>query len=40
MMAYRSSEHETTGFTPNYMMLGREISVPMDPGNWVHESAT
>ena len=30
MMAYRSSEHETTGFTPNYMMLGREISVPMD----------
>ena len=28
--AYRSSEHETTGFTPNYMMLGREVSVPMD----------
>ena len=22
MMAYRSSEHEITGFTPNYMMLG------------------
>ena len=30
MMAYRSSEHETTGFTPNMMMLGREISVPLD----------
>ena len=30
MMAYRSSEHETTGFTPNYMMLGREVSVPID----------
>ena len=29
-MAYRSSEHETTGFTPNYMMLGREVSVPID----------
>lgn len=30
MMAYRSSEHETTGFTPNMMMLGREIAVPLD----------
>ena len=30
MMAYRSSEHETTGFTPNYINLGREVSVPMD----------
>ena len=30
MIAYRSSEHETTGFTPNMMMLGREISVPLD----------
>ena len=30
MMEYRSSEHETTGFTPYYVMLGREVSVPMD----------
>lgn len=30
MMAYRSSEHETTGFTPNMMMLGREIAVSLD----------
>jgi hypothetical protein len=24
-MAYRAAEHETTGITPNYMMLGREV---------------
>ena len=30
MMAYRSSEHEATGFTPNYMMLGQKVSVPVD----------
>ena len=30
MMAYRASVHETTGFTPNYMMLGREVSTPLD----------
>jgi transposase InsO family protein len=30
MMAYRASVHETSGFTPNYMMLGREVSTPLD----------
>ena len=29
-MAYRSAEHETTGFSPNYLMLGREVSTPLD----------
>ncbi len=30
MMAYRSSEHETTGMTPNMLMMGREVSTPLD----------
>ena len=30
MMAYRSAEHETTGCTPNAMMLGREVATPLD----------
>ena len=30
MMAYRSSEHETTGVSPNLLMLGRETSTPLD----------
>ena len=30
MMAYRSAEHETTGLTPNVLMLGREVSTPVD----------
>ena len=29
-MAYRSVEHKTTGFSPNYLMLGREVSTPLD----------
>lgn len=29
MMAYRTSVHETTGFTSNHMMLGREVSTPL-----------
>ena len=28
--AYRSSVHETTGFTPNMLMLGREVKMPSD----------
>jgi hypothetical protein len=28
-MAYRAAEHETTGNTPNYMMLGREVTTPL-----------
>ena len=30
MMAYRSVVHESTGSTPNQLMLGREIEVPLD----------
>ena len=30
MMTYRSSVNETTGYTPNVMMLGIEITVPLD----------
>ena len=30
MMAYRSSMHETTGMTPNALMLGREVCTPQD----------
>ncbi|CAG2214803.1 unnamed protein product [Mytilus edulis] len=29
MMAYSSSQHETTGYTPN-RLLGREVSTPLD----------
>jgi hypothetical protein len=29
-MAYRSSVNETTGFTPNMIMMGREITLPID----------
>jgi transposase InsO family protein len=30
MMAYRAAIHETTGTTPNKMMLGREVATPLD----------
>ncbi len=30
LMAYRATEHETTGFTPNICMLGRETTCPLD----------
>ena len=30
MMAYRSTEHEKTGITPNILMLGRETTTPLD----------
>ena len=29
-MAYRSTEHETTGLSPNMLMVGREVSTPLD----------
>jgi len=29
-MAYRASVNETTGFTPNMLMLGRELNMPLD----------
>ena len=28
--AYRSTVHEVTGFIPNFVMTGREISLPLD----------
>ena len=30
MMAFRSAFHETTGYIPYEMMLGRQIEVPID----------
>jgi hypothetical protein len=30
MMAYRASPHSSTKFTPNRMMLGREVESPLD----------
>ena len=29
-MAYRATPHESTGFSPNFMMHGRELSMPVD----------
>ena len=29
-MAYRASIHDATGFTPNMLMLGREVTLPAD----------
>ena len=29
-LAYRSTVHEVTGYTPNYLMLGREVNLPLD----------
>lgn len=30
MAAYRASEHSVTGLTHNFMMLGREVTTPID----------
>ena len=30
MAAYRASRHEATGYSPNFLMLGREITAPLD----------
>ena len=29
-LAYRSTVHDVTGFTPNFIMTGREVSLPLD----------
>ena len=30
MMAYRSSVHESTGYTPKFLIFGQELSLPLD----------
>jgi len=30
MAAYRASRHDSTGYTPNYLVLGREARMPLD----------
>ena len=30
MCAYRATMHESTGCSPNLLMLGREINLPID----------
>jgi hypothetical protein len=30
LSAYRASQHEVTGFSPNYLMFGRETRAPID----------
>ena len=30
MMAYRTSVHESTGYTPHFLVYGQEISLPID----------
>ena len=30
LAAYRSSLHDTTGFTPNFLLFGRELRAPLD----------
>lgn len=32
--AYRSSTHQSTGFTPNMLMLGKEIRLPTEIVFW------
>ena len=29
-MVYRATPHESIGFSPNFMMLGHELSMPVD----------
>lgn len=36
MAAYRATVHETTGFTPNRLMFGREVTLPVDLAYGLH----
>ena len=50
LMAYRSSIHQSTGYTPHYLLFGREMQYPLDlqvkypaeipdtPENYVHDT--
>ena len=35
ILAYRSSVHSSTKFTPHFLMFGREIQLPIDLMYWV-----
>ena len=30
LSAYRSTQHDSTGYTPNYLMYGRQVNAPVD----------
>ena len=30
MMAFRTSVHESTGYTPHFLVFGEEINLPID----------
>jgi len=30
MAAYRASQHESTGYSPNFLVFGRELRAPLD----------
>ncbi|CAG2211763.1 unnamed protein product [Mytilus edulis] len=40
LAAYRSTPHPATGFSPNYMMLGREVNIPLNLMFRSHENRT
>ena len=40
LAAYRSTPHPATGFSPNYMMLGREVNIPLNLMFRSHENIT
>ncbi|CAG2220722.1 unnamed protein product [Mytilus edulis] len=40
LAAYRSTPHPATGFSPNYMMLGREVNIPLNLMFRSHDNRT
>ena len=40
LAAYHASRHEATGFSPNYLVLGREVRLPLDLVYGTPEDAT